>query len=405
MPGSTAPNGPRKGLGACEIAAAAAIVASGTALRVILALCSRGTNDIDSWEYFARQAQRHGAVWMYEHVPLWNHPPLMAAMGAGLRTLAASLGWGFAPAFKLAPIAGDVLAQLLVFAVWLGRTGEPRVALRALAVFSLSLDAILVSGYHGNTDPLVGALVLAACVAGDRRRYFWAGLLLAAAVNVKLIPLLLVPLLAAQAGRREVMRFAAGAALGAIPFLPVLWHAGSAFARNALAYRSNFDNWGIPLLIRTPWHVARKLGMEGLAEAMMGVKGAYVAAAPYVVIGAVLVMTAWCRWGSGRALSIYERTALGLALFLVLTPGFGVQYTAIVGPVLLAASLGWGFWWATLAGLFVASVYASFWTGRWPLHSEFTGNFPIPAAAVGVAAWALLALFVVATLRRRSPAV
>jgi len=63
-----------------------------------------------------------------------------------------------------------------------------------------------------------------------------------------------------------------------------------------------------------------------------------------------------------------------------------------------------GLWWAVLSGLFVGSVYASFWTGGWPLHSQFTTRFPIPAAAVGVAAWWLLVLFTVATLRRRSPA-
>jgi MYXO-CTERM domain-containing protein len=102
-------------------------------------------------------------------------------------------------------------------------------------------------------------------------------------------------------------------------------------------------------------------------------------------------------------LSIYERAAVGLSLFLVLTPGFGVQYTAILGPVLLAASLTWGLWWALLSGLFIGTVYAAFWTGGWPLHSEFTGTFPVPAAAVGVAAWALLVVFTIATLRRRSP--
>lgn len=269
-------------------------------------------------------------------------------------------------------------------------------------IFALSLDAILVSGYHGNMDPLVGAFVLAACVAGERRRYFWAGVLMGVAVNVKLIPLLLLPLLVARATPRALARFAAGAALGAIPFLPVLWFAGNAFVKNAVAYRSNFDNWGMPLLIRTSWYVARQLGLEALAEVMARGKDAYVVMGPYVIAGAVLAVAAVSRWG--RRWSIYERAALGLSLFLVFTPGFSVQYTAIVGPVLLATSLTWGLWWAVLSGLFVGSVYASFWTGGWPLHSQFTTRFPIPAAAVGVAAWCLLVLFTVTTLRRRPPA-
>lgn len=387
-------------LGRREVATAVAIVIGATALRLILALCSRGTNDIASWEQFAEQVRDHGVQWMYAHVPLWNHPPLMGYLAAALHALAASRGWAFAPTFKLAPIAGDVLTLLLIFTVWWRRTGEPRPALRALAIFALSLDAILVSGYHGNMDPLVGALVLAACVAGERRRYFWAGILLGAAVNVKLIPLLLVPLLVARAAPRELARFAAGAALGAIPFVPVLWSAGPAFVEHAVAYRSNFDNWGLPLLIRTPWYVARQLGLEALADVTARGQDAYVAVGPYVIAGAVLAVAACSRWIG--PMSIYERAALGLSLFLVLTPGFGVQYTAIVGPVMLAASLRWGLWWAILSGLFLLSVYASFCTGGWPLHSQFTTRFPLPAAAVGVAAWSLLVVFTLATLRRRT---
>jgi hypothetical protein len=401
MPADRAPGARLGVLGRHEIVTAVAIVIGATALRLIVALCSRGTNDIDSWERFANQVHGHGVLWMYEHVPAWNHPPLMGYLVAGLHTVASSLGWRFAPAFKLVPIAADVLTQLLIFTVWQRRTGDSRLALAALVIFALSLDAVLVSGYHGNTDSLVGALVLAACVAAERQRYVWAGILLGAAVNVKLIPLLLVPLLLARATPREMARFAAGAALGVIPFLPVLWSGGRAFFDHAVAYRSNFDNWGMPLLIRTPRYVARELGLGALTDATERARDAYVALGPYVIAGAVLAVTAFTRWV--KPLSIYERAAVGLSLFLVLTPGFGVQYTAILGPVLLAASLTWGLWWALLSGLFIGAVYAAFWTGGWPLHSQFTGTFPVPAAAVGVAAWALLVVFTVATLRRRPP--
>ena len=55
-------------------------------------------------------------------------------------------------------------------------------------------------------------------------------------------------------------------------------------------------------------------------------------------------LCAWSRWR--RPLSTYQLAAGGLAAFLFLAPGFGVQYTAILGPVLVAASLGWGLWYA-----------------------------------------------------------
>ena len=379
----------------------AAIIAAAAALRLLLALCSRGTNDIDSWEGFAVQVREHGVLWMYANVPLWNHPPLMGYLAGSLHALASSLGWRFAPTFKLAAIAGDVLTLPLLSTVWSQRTGEPRRALWALTIFALSLDAILVSGYHGNTDPLVGAFVLAACVAGERRRYFWAGVLLGLAINVKLIPLLLAPLLVARATPRELARFSGGAALALLPFVPVLWLAGHAFVTNAVAYRSNFDNWGFPLVIRTASFFGRKFELNTVTDAMLRVRDIYTAVGIYLIAAAVLAVAALSRWL--RPLSIYERAAAGLALFLLLTPGFGVQYTAILGPVILASSLSAGLGWALLSGLFIASVYVVFWTGAWPLHSQFTTTFPAPAAAVGVLAWGFLAVFTAGTLRRRAP--
>jgi hypothetical protein len=374
-----------------EVYEVGAIVLAGMVLRVLLALLSRGTNDIISWEVFANQIAEHGLLWMYGNVPLWNHPPLMGYMAEGLRALAPALGWPFPPTFKLVPIAADGLSASLIFQVWLARTGNYRTARRALLWFTLSLNAILVSGYHGNTDPLVGALVLAAAVGVERGRPFTAGALLAAAVNVKLIPLILAPLLIARSTPREIARFASGLGLGVLPFLPVLWRAGDDFVSQAVAYRSNFDNWGIPLLIRVTGHLGAPSVVGPSSEA-------YVSLGPSLIIVGVLVVAGYARWV--QRFSTYERAALGLAIFLILTPGFGVQYTAILGPVLLAVGQRWGAAWAVASGLFLLVVYASFSTGEFPLYSYFNSPFRPPAAVVGFAAWAVLAAFTWTTLRR-----
>jgi len=112
----------------------------------------------------------------------------------------------------------------------------------------------------------------------------------------------------------------------------------------------------------------------------------------------VLALAAYAR--ARRWSSVYERVALGLALFLIITPGFGVQYTAILGPVLLAHSRRWGLRWALFSGLFLLAVYATFYQGGFPLHSQFPGAFPLSAAVVGTVPWALLVAFAWVTLRQ-----
>lgn len=375
----------------------AVALALGLVLRAALALCSRGTNDIIAWEEFAKQVHEHGLAWMYANVRAWNHPPLMGYMIAGLMSLATTFGWTFPPTFKLVPIAADLAACVMVFAIWYQKTGDFAKALRALLILSLSLDAILVSSYHGNTDPLVGALILASCWAIDRERFLWGGVLLGAAVNVKLIPVLIVPLLVARASPREIAKFALGGAVGVAPFLPILFFEPAGFIRNAVAYRSNFDNWGIPIAIRVPWHFARRFNLDSMSDLMSSVADGYIRLGTYLIIAAVLLMAAYARFR--RSFSVYERAALGLSAFLVFAPGFGVQYTTILGPVLVAVSLTWGLRWAVLSGLFIGSVYVTFWTGGFPLHSQMYGTFRGPSALIGMAAWGMLVAFLVTTLR------
>ena len=179
--------------------------------------------------------------------------------------------------------------------------------------------------------------------------------------------------------------------LGAIPFIPVVLRVGPAFYRNAIAYNSNFDNWGIPFFIRLLEESPAWTGVGAQLHAL------YVPAGRYLVVATILALCAWSRWR--RPLSTYQLAAGGLAAFLFLAPGFGVQYTAILGPVLIAASLGWGLWYAVSAGAFLASVYYLFWTRQPLLGSLFTTAYPSPSPWSGLVTWFGLGEYVLSLAR------
>ena len=373
---------------------ALAIGALGMALRCAISAVSIGANDILFWEDFARTARERGVLWMYTNIPMWNHPPLMGKLAPGLLRLSVLTGLRFPVAFKLAPMAADALCLVLLWKIWRRRSADAFAPLAAVAIFSLSPDAMLVSAYHGNTDPLVGMFILAACYfVEEKASFFWAGVALAAAVNVKLIPLLLVPVFLANVRRwPDAFRFAGGLCVGIIPFVPVLLRVGSSFYTTAITYNSNFDNWGIPFFVRMAEENPEWVGAAGRVHAAVAASGRYLVAAT------ILALCAWSRWR--RPLSTYQLAAGGLAAFLFLGPGFGVQYTAILGPVLVAASLGWGLWYALSAGAFIASVYYLFWTREALVASWFSTAFPYPAPWIGLIAWLGLGQFLVSLLRR-----
>jgi hypothetical protein len=96
----------------------------------------------------------------------------------------------------------------------------------------------------------------------------------------------------------------------------------------------------------------------------------------------------------------YEVGAVTYAVFLVFAPGFGVQYTAVVVPLLVAAVPRLAAVYATAAGVFLFAAYLIFWDGNFPLGSDFRGYLPQEAAAIGVAAWGVLAYYLVRTVFR-----
>lgn len=247
--------------------------------------------------------------------------------------------------------------------------------------------AILIAGFHGNTDCLYAALVLVAVMAFDRQRYFLAGLLLAAALNVKLIPLVLLPLVfIGSPNRKAPLRLTAGLAMGAAPFVVPALEAGHAMYRNMVGYNSTADNWGLLVILN------HCVGIPVLSKLAAATKDTYLVAGRYVVLAAVTGVALLSKGRSSRPMA--EQAALGAALFLLLTPGFGVQYVIFVAPLLCLVDVPEGLAWGWVSGLFIGVVYWTFRVAAAHPISLFQSNFPFHAWAIGLAAWAILLHFV-----------
>jgi hypothetical protein len=104
-----------------------------------------------------------------------------------------------------------------------------------------------------------------------------------------------------------------------------------------------------------------------------------------------------------RRLDLLEGLFVITALFLVLTPGFGVQYLSWLAyfAVLSAPFLGTA--WVVLAGVFLLRVYA-FWGGSVPpyyANSDLVGQWRGFDCLFDLALWVLLIVVLVSFLRRR----
>jgi Gpi18-like mannosyltransferase len=106
--------------------------------------------------------------------------------------LSQKIGVSFPTVFKLPMLLADAVACWLLHQIVARRAGTISGWVSA-GVYAIAPISILITAHHCNTEPLYVMLALAAALATDRGRPLLAGLLLGAAINVKLVPVLLIP--------------------------------------------------------------------------------------------------------------------------------------------------------------------------------------------------------------------
>jgi hypothetical protein len=355
----------------------------GVAVRLWLWWVSFGSTDVLIWGDHGSTLLANGLSRTYEIRPSFNHPPLLGLYVQWIWSWTTENGLAFARAIKLPGLAGEALT---FWALW--RFAPPR----AFAVYALAPAPILVASYHGNTDCLYAALVLVAAIAFDKERYFLSGVLWGATLNVKLLPLALLPIVVLGPPHwRAFLRLVAGASLGLIPFIPPLLTSASSMYRNMITYNSNADNWGLLAILNL------SLDMPNLSALAAGLRESFITHGRYLILASVAGVALLSRLRT--RLPMTEQAALGASLFLFLAPGFGVQYVVFALPLICFVSARSGFWWGWSSGIFIGVVYWIFIRQWQPPLSLFTVAYPGPAPALGMLAWAVLAHFLWTRIR------
>jgi Glycosyltransferase family 87 len=368
----------------------------GLFLRFLLAAESIGSEDAQIWFEHGTAIAAKGVRYLYEHREAsfmrYNHPPLMGYWSALAFSVSGGRLYEFSVWMKLPGLLGEVLSAALVYRIWLTR--RPAMAALVFAAYGWSLPLILVSGYHCNTDcAYAGLTLLAVYLLQNRRRPFWSGVAMAGALNVKLMPLVLVPALLSQCrSRRELLSLGGGLALAVLPFVPFLITSAGAMYGNMIDYGSQQLDWGINAFLN---YAGETPPFDGLAHK---VRAPFLYWARYVILLAVAMLSALAALRR-RPLG-YEMGALAWALFLVLTSGYSVQYAVCVLPLLFAVEIRAATVYSLCAGILLLTVYTKNMVLTFPLKAVVQ-YYPFPSVGTlfGLLAWASLAAFVFNTVR------
>lgn len=364
----------------------AAVVLVVTLFELALAKKTHGTYDINIWESFAKTVDRVGPIKIYSldqaGLMVYNHPPLI---GWWLMVVNGMQHLGVTPGstIRAATTVAHALTSFLILDMLRRRVSLRLAWFSALAV-ALSPTLIIISGFHGNNDPIVALLTIASVyLLVDRRMPLLAGVAFSLAMSIKIVPIMVIPLMAVAAwrlgGRRELTRFA----LGGVPvflllWVPVLLLAGKGFLVHVIGYNgSGFPRqWGL-------YQLGKSAGLSS------GVLAAYAGLGTYLVIGVCALLPAWfIRNNPERA-----PAALGLCLsmFLLLTPGWATQYNAYVAAAVFLIE----FWSAMVFTVGGGIVYLTLYY-QWRGDVQTLKPYQIPILFV---AWLSLIPSVVTGLR------
>jgi hypothetical protein len=351
-----------------------AVVSMGVVLRAYLVLFTQGTYDVDIWLGHAQGVIDKGLVGQYRASAMLNHPPLACWVAALLARIS---GWTGLP-FRIlmrAPLAlADIgTAFLLGHAL---RTSRYRWV--ATALYAINPLAIILSAYHGNTDCLIALLLLACAAQVARDRPTAAGAALAASLWIKLPGLLIAPALALAFPRwRDRLRFAAtAAAVGVLPYLPVLFADPAILFLRVFGYSGQIIQttagvrvWGWQNFLAPLWKLppAWQPAIDSLLT--------YLYEHNTLLLAIPLAALAWMRRGRQDITSLGYTIAGSFAIVYAISNNWSFQYLAWSIPFWFLT--GWGFAAAATAlpGGYIYALYAfecgnPFLLGPW----DFVGH-------------------------------
>lgn len=369
-----------------------------TLAKLYCAATTIGTDDVLLFRIFGRSIAEHGLAHLYNLSPEFNHTPLVGLWAAF--AWKAGAGWDLGQPFlmRLPAIVADVVTIGALMRLRELRGGPSHLA---IALTALCPIFFIVSGFHGQVDPVMVMFLTLAAVAGWRSDALWCGLWLGCSANIKVVGLLLAPVfffhLLARGGGKK---FALGAALPVlIGWAFPLLVCPAKFLGNVLGYNSFWGLWGITYwLMRTGLPQFQTLNHTDLPPT----EQAIMTALKIVVIVLVLALA----WRRRNERDLFAPLAAAWAIFFAFSPGGSPHYFVWPIPFLVVAAPR-----RSLALLGALSIYqflcydAAAHGMPWFRASHkgfapmFAGHFWADLAWLGFVAWALVEVW---SLRRDS---
>jgi Gpi18-like mannosyltransferase len=338
--------------------------------KLIFSYIVYGTNDITTWIEFADIIHKFGTFKIYSLVPLYNHPPLMSWILELIRLIVIRSQLSFPFVFRLMPILADYGS---IFLIW-GLLKKYKIKNINLICLICIFNPInfLISGFHGNTDPVFVFFVLLATYLLENNKIAFSALIYGLSMCIKVVPIMLAPFFFFYLrNKKDKITFISFALIPpVVVFLPYLIHDYHSLIKNIFLYSGMKGIWGLGLIL---WSIFKNENINIYIKIISHfLYRAHIYCTPYIfLIYIVFLSKSLMR---NRKLNLVEATFLVFCLFFAITPGFGVQYLSWISLYAIIVSPILGTIFVLLGGFFLYRVYV-YWGGSVPPY--YANSLPL----------------------------
>lgn len=362
-----------------------------------------GTNDITAWVRFSRIIEKTGTFEIYRLEPRYNHPPLISWILPLIDAISRKTQWGFPYTFRLLPILADYLSAGVIWELLGIYNSKKRFLITMLCV--VNPIQFFVSAFHGNTDPVFLFFILSSVYFVERGNIKLGGFLYGLSLCVKIVPLILLPAYILRVAQKDKSRWRVfilcSSTIPILIFLPYLVHDFSAILNNMFYYDSSKGLWGLGHIFRSmlkndalPGYL-RQTGFRLFLYHCVFGKFLY-----WLFLGLIFFRL------RTKETNLAENIFLSFSLFLVLTPGFGVQYLSWLSVFSVIVCCETGALYMLAGGIFLYRVYGYWSSGPFLDYANslaFGGRWAGFDKELDLVLWVLVLFMLVKFLAKLKP--
>lgn len=354
-------------------------------VKLILSFTTIGTNDAATWYGFLSYISQHDGISLYHQIKSFNHPPFMIHVLQVMRFLSSFTGISFYFWLRLPAILADV-GSVVIVARLLKLYLEPRFSRSKLILLALAPASVMISGFHGNTDPLMIFFLLLAIYSLDQKSNVWlAGIAFGMSMNIKVMPIIFLPalLLYLPSNKKRILFLMLAGTTFVIFGLPYIIQDPLFIGVRLFSYGSNYGIWGVSRLLML---------LSTNSDGFQSLNLAYAQLGKWIMLALIVAESIWMNRSLQKP-PLFLQFGFITFTFMAITPGFGVQYLAWLVPW-VSISIEMTLLYYAASGLFLFFVYNT-WSHGIPWFFADSFKLTEPLMYIELLCWAsvLIVLF------------